>query len=316
MEHIKDLIPPIDRTLLEAELTRELFVRDTNNGSNQIFIVNAYNAPNTLREIGRLRELTFRHAGGGTGLDCDLDAFDLIGSVYSQLIVWNPEEKEIVGGYRFIECSKADKNDAGVFNLATCELFSFSENFIHNFLPYTIELGRSFVQPRFQPSAENRKGLFSLDNLWDGLGAIIVDYKHIKYFFGKVTMYSDFDGLARDYILSFMGHLFPDHEKLVEPIEALPLKHDVSAFISEISGLPYKEAHRILNSKVRDRGENIPPLFNSYMNLSATMKTFGTARNNHFGDVEETGILVTIADIYDSKKDRHISSYIKNSHRN
>lgn len=306
-----ELIPAVDKSLLQTELNHDRFIRETNNGSNLIYIVNAKNAPHTLREIGRLRELTFRNAGGGTGMDCDLDAYDLDGSIYNQLIVWSPEEQEIVGGYRFIECAKAARTSTGAFKLATCELFKFSEQFVHQYLPYTIELGRSFVQPKFQPTAENRKGLFSLDNLWDGLGAIIVDYPHIRYFFGKVTMYGHFEPFARDYILSFMNHMFPDHESLVSPIDPLPVKHDTSEFLREIDGMDYKDAHRILNGKVRACGENIPPLFNSYMNLSATMKTFGTARNNHFGEVEETGILVTIDDIYDSKKDRHISSYTK-----
>jgi Acetyltransferase (GNAT) domain len=305
------LIPAISKEILESELNDDRFIRETNNGNNRIYVVNAYNAPNTLKEIGRLRELTFRQSGGGTGKDCDLDEYDTQGTVYNQLIVWNPADREIVGGYRFIECGKADRMSDGNFRLATCELFKFSERFINDYLPYTIELGRSFVQPQYQPSSENRKGLFSLDNLWDGLGAIIVDYPSVKYFFGKVTMYSHFDGMARDLILSFMHHMFPDHDELVSPLHPLPIKNDTSGFISEIKGLNYKDAHRILNGKVRDRGANIPPLFNSYMNLSATMKTFGTSLNSHFGDVEETGILVTIADIYESKKERHITSYRK-----
>lgn len=309
------LISPIPTADLEKELSRKTFIRNTNNGSNEIYIVDAYNSPNTLLEIGRLRELTFRHAGGGTGLGCDLDEYDTAGTVYKQLVVWSPVDKEIVGGYRYIECQKADCLQNGKFRLATCELFEFSDIFINQYLPFTIELGRSFVQPKYQPSAENRKGLFSLDNLWDGLGAIVVDHPHIRYFFGKVTMYTHFDSMARDYILSFMNHLFPDSEKLVIPSEPLPITHDMKAFIHELNGLPYKEAHRILNGKVRDLGENIPPLFNSYMNLSSTMKTFGTARNSHFGDVEETGILVTISDIYESKKERHVSSYLRDQNQ-
>ncbi len=304
------LIPAISVEILEKELNRDTFIRKTNNGSNEIYIVDAYDSPNTLQEIGRLRELTFRYAGGGTGLSSDLDEYDTEGSVYKQLIVWNPIEKEIVGGYRYIECEKADRKANGKFRLATCELFDFSESFIKNYLPYTIELGRSFVQPKYQPSSENRKGLFSLDNLWDGLGAIVVDHPHIRYFFGKVTMYTHFDSMARDYILSFMNHLFPDHEKLVSPSQPLPIKHDMKGFMNELTGLPYKEAHRLLNGKVRERGENIPPLFNSYMNLSSTMKTFGTSVNKHFGDVEETGILVTIDDIFEDKKERHINSML------
>lgn len=306
---MKAVIPPVDRNLIKQELTNERFIRKTNNGSNLIYILSSQNAPNTMREIGRLREMAFRDAGGGTGLECDLDEYDLGEVPYQQLIVWSPVDEEIVGGYRFIECKDAMVNQT--FKLATAELFSFSEKFIADYLPYTIELGRSFVQPRYQPSAQNRKGLFSLDNLWDGLGAIVTDHPGIRYFFGKVTMYRHFDSLSRDLILAFMHHYFPDPEKLVTPLQPLPVVHDVSAFIAELNGLPYKEGHRLLNQKVRERGENIPPLFNSYMNLSATMKTFGTALNPHFGQVEETGIMVTIADIYPSKKERHIHSYLK-----
>ena len=312
---MQPIIEPVSRELLQSELNRDRFVRETHNGNNEIYVVTHYDSPNVVREIGRLREVTFRAAGGGTGLDCDLDEYDTHGTVYRQLIVWNPEDREIVGGYRFIECGTVDRDENGLYRMATSELFKFSEKFVNDFKPYTIELGRSFVQPRYQPSSENRKGLFSLDNLWDGLGAIVVDYPYIRYFFGKVTMYSHFDPLARDFILAFMNYFFPDSEKLVTPIKSLPVKNDVTDFVLLLEGLSYKDAHRILNQHVRERGENIPPLFNSYMNLSATMKTFGTALNDHFGEVEETGIMVTITDIYDTKKERHITSYTPTAKR-
>ena len=203
---MKPLIDPISIQSIESELTADRFIRTSNNGSNKLYIINFHNAPNTLREIGRLREATFREAGGGTGLDCDLDEFDTSAKCYEQLIVWNPEEKEIVGGYRFICCGEAGKDENGRYLLATSELFNFSDQFIKDYMPYTIELGRSFVQPKYQPRPENRKGLFSLDNLWDGLGAIHVDNPHIRYFFGKVTMYRHFNAEARDMILHFMHH--------------------------------------------------------------------------------------------------------------
>ena len=199
----------------------------------------------------------------------------------------------------------------GVVHVATTELFNFSDEFVKKYVPETIELGRSFVQPKYQPSVDNRKGLFSLDNLWDGLGAIVVDNPDIRYFYGKVTMYTHFNVHARDMILAFMNYYFPDKENLVVPIEPLPIKTDVSEFLRSIDGLNYKDGHRILNQNVRELGEHIPPLVNAYMNLSATMKTFGTAMNTHFGEVEETGILVTIADIYETKKERHINTYKK-----
>ncbi len=306
---MQSIIDPIDKKILEAELYDGKFIRDTNNGANQIFILTHHDSPNVMKEIGRLREITFRAAGGGTGLPTDIDHYDTAEAPYKQLIVWNPIDQEIVGGYRFIECAKAPKDTSNKILLATTELFSFSEKFMTDYLPWTIELGRSFVQPRYQPSSENRKGLFSLDNLWDGLGAIVVDHPHIKYFFGKVTMYPHFNPVARDMILAFMNHYFPDNEKLVTPIKPLEIVHDMKEFEKELEGLNYKDGHRVLNHHVRNLDENIPPLVNSYMNLSATMKTFGTALNDHFGEVEETGIMVTISEIYDTKKVRHISTY-------
>jgi hypothetical protein len=308
---MQPIIDPVPLDILQRELNKERFVRNSNNGSSEIYIVNHHNAPNTLREIGRLREITFRDAGGGTGLPCDLDELDTCEKCYEQLIVWNPEDKEIMGGYRFIRCADAATNPDGTLELATAHLFKFSERFIKEYLPVTIELGRSFVQPKYQPRPENRKGLFTLDNLWDGLGAIHVDNPDIKYFFGKVTMYLHFDKEARDMILHFMQHYFPDNEELVRPYKPLGLTHDMTAFAKELDHLPYKEGHKILNQHVRAKGENIPPLVNAYMNLSATMKTFGTALNDHFGEVEETGILVTLSDIYPSKKERHVTSYVK-----
>ena len=312
---MEPIIQPVDKNLLESELTPAKFVRATNNGANLIYIITHHDSPNIMQEIGRLREVTFRAAGGGTGHAIDIDEYDTAAAPYRQLLVWNPEEKEIVGGYRFIECAKAPRESNHKVLLATTELFSFSEKFEKYYLPYTIELGRSFVQPRYQPSSENRKGLFSLDNLWDGLGAIVVDHPHIRYFFGKVTMYRHFDPLARDMILTFMEHYFPDKEKLVVPIHPLPIIHDTSDFKKELDGLSYKDGHRILNQHVRALDENIPPLFNSYMNLSATMKTFGTSLNDHFGEVEETGIMVTIDEIYDTKKERHIATYRSSKNR-
>jgi hypothetical protein len=306
---MEKIIDKIDRQILKSELTKDIFVRPTNNVGNHIFIFNGNNKPNLLKEVGRLREVSFRLAGGGTGKSIDLDEFDTGKYAYNQLIVWNPIDEEIVGGYRFILCRDA-KDESGNYHLSTTEIFTFSEKLKQEYFSSTIELGRSFVQPDYQPSAESRKGLFSLDNLWDGLGALVTDNPEMNYFFGKITMYTDFHIEARDTILAFMETIFPDTEELARPLNPIHRKYDCAEFIEEIKGLTYKEAHQILNLRVRAMGENIPPLFNTYMNLSPTMKTFGTAINDHFGDVEETGIMVTISDIYDNKKTRHVQSYI------
>ena len=102
-----DIIQPVHRELLKSELKKEFFSRKTRKGDNEIYIVNNNTAPNVLQEIGRLREVTFRASGGGTGLSVDLDEFDTGEYCYDQLIVWSPEDEEIVGGYRFIRCEKA-----------------------------------------------------------------------------------------------------------------------------------------------------------------------------------------------------------------
>jgi hypothetical protein len=307
---MKTIVPPVDKHLLEEELSNDRLLRETNNGNNLIYIVNEKNSPNIVREIGRLREVTFRDAGGGTGKEIDLDQYDFGEHAFQQMIVWDPEEKEIIGGYRYIKCKNLKVEGTEVHS-PTADLFQYSKAFINKYLDYTIELGRSFVQPLYQPSFNIRRGMFALDNLWDGLGALIIENSEIKYLFGKVTMYPDYDLLARDMILFFMHKYFPDHENLIKPRKPLKINTSEKILNSIFTGYNYEEDYRTLVQKVRKLGENVPPLVNAYMNLSSTMKTFGTALNDHFGDVEETGILVTVKDIFDVKKDRHISSYIK-----
>ncbi|MGZ3861557.1 MAG: GNAT family N-acetyltransferase [Bacteroidia bacterium] len=304
---MENIIDKIDRDILKKELANGKFVRKTNNGNNEIYIITHHNSPNVMMEIGRLREVTFRAAGGGTGKSLDLDEFDTSEDFYDQLLVWNPDDEEIVGAYRYILCKKAIHD--GKLHLSTSELFNYSDEFIKNYAPYNIELGRSFVQPAYQPSEHFRKGLFSLDNLWDGLGALTERNPDVKYFSGKVTMYTHFNEHARDMILAFMHHYFPDKKKLVTPIHPLTIKTDVSEFLKSLEGLSYKDGHSILNRNVRALGENIPPMVNAYMNLAPTMITWGTAINPLFGGVEETGIMIPIADIYESKKERHMEGY-------
>jgi len=303
------IIEPVDRKLLESELTKERFVKGTNSGNNEIYIVTCNDSPNLVREIGRLREITFRDAGGGTGKDCDLDEFDLDSdNPFQQLLVWDPREKEIVGGYRFIHGNTLKIGSNGLVNTPTTELFHLSETFIKDYLPHTIELGRSFVQPIYQPTVNLRRGMFALDNIWNGLGAILVQNPDVKYYFGKITMYPQFNQDARDMILHFLNKYFGDSNQLVTPYVPLKLNTDFKKLESHFKGGNYDADYKILVQYVRSKHENIPPLVNAYMSLSSTMLFFGTSLNAHFGDVEESGILVTIDDIYDFKKERHLAS--------
>lgn len=307
---MKDIIPPVSQEALQDELNSERFIRKTNKAGNKIYIVNAENAPNTLREIGRLRELSFRNAGGGTGLECDLDEYDSGENSYQQLVVWDPDEKAILGGYRFHICHPDTCYRDGQIRLATAKLFNFSDIFIKDYLPHMIELGRSFVQPKYQSTQLRRKGLYALDNLWDGLGTLVLDYPEKKYMFGKVTMYLHYHQMARDLILFFLNKHFPDREKLVTPKEPLKMVTDRARLTAILRGENYEEDYKFLSKEVRARGENIPPLINAYMNLSPSMKTFGTVLNKTFGDVEETGIMITVTDLYKAKVERHVMNYV------
>lgn len=297
---MEPIIPPVDRSLILAELTEEKLLRKTNNGNNEIYVVTAQNSPNIMQELGRLRELSFRDAGGGTGAAVDIDDEDLAEEGYQQLFVWDPKAQEIVSGYRFIVSRTTHPK-----HMSTEHYFRFSDRFRNEFLPYTIELGRSFVQPHYQGIRQNPKGLYSLDNLWDGLGALVITNPDMKYFFGKVTMYGDYNREARDILLYFLKKYFPDHDNLIEGIYPIELQFDTEKMEQMFCGGNYAEDYKILTREIRKCKENIPPLINSYMNISPSMRVFGTVTNPDFGGVEETGILITINDIYPVKSERH-----------
>lgn len=308
------IIDAVDPEVIEAELTDQFFLRDTNKAGNKIYVVDAASAPNVMREIGRLREIAFRLAGGGTGKDCDIDRYDTMNPPCRQLLVWDPESKLILGGYRYI-CGKDIRLDEdGRPRIATSHMFNFSERFIKDYLPYTIELGRSFVRPEYQSSRAGAKAIYALDNLWDGLGSLTVVHPDIKYLFGKVTMYPSYIERCRDMILYFLHKHFPDPDDLVRPIRPLNTCIDPQAMERLFTGDSFKADYRILNAEVRRYGVTIPPLVNAYMSLSPTMRMFGTAINDEFGDVEESGIFLVIDEIFEEKKQRHIESFIRSQH--
>ena len=309
---VKEIIQPISKELLKKELTPERQLRMTNKSHNEIYIVDAHNAPNVLLEIGRLREIAFREAGGGTGKPYDLDEFDTMDNCYKQLIVWNPEAEEIIGGYRYILGTDVEVGADGQPILATSHMFHFSERFMRDYMPQTIELGRSLVSLAYQNTNKNgSKSLFALDNLWDGLGALTVIKPNVKYFFGKMTMYPSYIRKGRDMILYFLKKHFDDKENLITPMKPLEIEEDPEELKKLFCEESFKDDYRILNREVRKLGLNIPPLVNAYMSLSPTMKLFGTAINDGFGDVEETGILIAVDEILEEKRMRHIDSFIK-----
>lgn len=308
---MEDIIAPIDKEVLKSELTEDKRLRFTNKSNNEIYIVTWKNAPNVLKEIGRLREIAFRAAGGGTGKSMDLDEYDLMENPYQQLIVWDPEAEEILGGYRYLLGDEVEFDAESKPLLATAHMFNFSEKFLKDYLPTTIELGRSFVTLEYQSTRAGSKGLFALDNLWDGLGALTVVMPQVKYFFGKMTMYPSYNRFGRDMILYFLKKHFNDKDKLITPMQPLLIETDEKVLEKLFCYDTFKEDYKVLNTEVRKLGYNIPPLVNAYMSLSPTMRMFGTAINDGFGDVEETGILIAVDEILEEKRVRHIESYLR-----
>lgn len=310
---MQPIIDPISPELIEQELTPKRFLRDTCRAGNQIYVVTAHNAPNTMREIGRLREEAFRAAGGGTGKDCDIDQFDTMETPCKQLLVWNPERHEIVGAYRYLLGSEMVKEENGKPRIATSHMFNFSDEFLNDYLPVTIELGRSFVRLDYQATRLGVKSLYALDNLWDGLGALTVLHPEIEHLFGKMTMYTTYPKVCRNLLMKFLLLYFPDRDNLVTPIEPIPDMACSPEYEDFFSGDNFREDLKRLNTFVREHGITIPPLVNAYMNLSPSMRILGTAVNHEFGDVEETGLIIRISEITLQKKSRHIESFTPNA---
>ncbi|MCQ2384348.1 MAG: GNAT family N-acetyltransferase [Paludibacteraceae bacterium] len=307
---MKEVIAPIDKDILKAELTQKHFLRPTNKANNELYEFSSHECPNLMREVGRLRELAFRSGGGGTGEEVDIDDYDIMEKPYRQLIVWDPEKEEIVGGYRYLKGTDTTMHN-GQPNFVSGHMFHFSEKFCNEYLEHTIELGRAFVQPKYQTALMGMKSLFALDNLWDGLGAIIHKNKNVNYLIGKVTIYREYNALARDLLYTFLERYFPDNEGLITPDEPMVISKEAIEIGDRIfSGDDKAANYKILQKEARSIGENVPAMFNAYIGLSTTMKTFGSGINHEFGEVYETGIMVTISDLLEEKRKRYILPYI------
>lgn len=307
---MEEIIAPVSRELLKAELTADKFLRRTNKGDNLIYVTTAKDSPNIMREIARLREMAFRMAGGGSGKSMDMDQFDWMDRPYKQLFVWDPLNEEIIGGYRYILGKDVEILPNGQPNLITSEMYQSSPKFVQEYLPYTLELGRSFVHPDYQATKMGSKSLFSLDNLWDGLGALTVLLPEAKYMYGKVTVYPHYNATARDLIFGFINKYFPDNENLIKPIDPFQISFTPQQIDAIFTAETYKENYKILNREVRALGVNIPPLVNAYMGLSPYMRTFGFAVYHDFGNLIECAILIPVDQIYEEKYGRHVASFL------
>ncbi len=310
---MKAIIDPVPVELIKAELTKSKKLEDTNKGHNELYIVTWHDSPNVVTEIGRLRELTFREAGGSTGNSIDLDEYDKMEKPYKQLIVWDPDNEAIVGGYRFFYGSDATFDEKGQPVMASAHQFRFSQKFIDEYLPHVLELGRNFVAPAYQSSKYGAKSIFAMDNLWDGLVAIIMKNPNLLYYFGKITVYPSYDHITRDLIYHFLWKHFGDQDELVRPWDDQTLLPDSDPDLMNLvlNQDDLAEDYKLLKMAARMRGVNIPPNVTAYISITSQMLMFGTAVNRLMHNIEDTGVLIPFDAIYHEKKRRHIGAYIR-----
>lgn len=299
------IIPEVDRDLLEKELEGHL-LRPSNKADNLIYDITSHECPNVMREIARLREISYRDGGGATGREMDIDEMDTMPKPYHQLLVWDQEHRQIIGGYRYLLGSEAEIRDGQPF-ITSAHLFHYSERFIRDYLPKTIEFGRAFVQPMYQKREMGVKALFALDNIWDGIGAIMHNHPQLQYMIGKVTIYPDYNATARELIYAYLDRFHRGEEGLFEPYHPLPLPTIDKPF----EGTDPQENYHILQHAVREQGTVIPPMFSAYLNITNDLQFFGNAINDELANVYETGIMVDLNTVYQEKKERYITPYIQ-----
>ena len=305
------IIDPVPVELLKAELTKSKKLEDTNKGHNELYVVSWQDSPNVVTEIGRLREMTFRAAGGSTGNAVDLDEYDKMEKPYKQLIVWDPDNEAIVGGYRFFFGSDATFDEKGQPIMASSHQFHFSQKFIDEYLPHVLELGRNFVAPAYQSSKNGSKSIFALDNLWDGLVALIMKNQNLLYFFGKITIYPSYDHISRDLIYHFLWKHYGDKDELVRPWDDLAVMPDSDPDLMNliVKRDDLAEDYKLLREAARLRGVNVPPNVTAYISITSEMLMFGTAVNRLMHNIEDTAVLIPFDTIYHEKKMRHIGAY-------
>ena len=307
---MQPIIPHVETKILLQELEGHL-LRPSNKANNLIYDITAHECPNVMREIARLREISYRDGGGATGLEMDIDDMDTMPRPYHQLIVWDPVNQQIIGGYRYLLGSDAElrPNELGEMQpyITSAHLFHYSERFIREYLPNTIEFGRAFVQPMYQKREMGVKALFALDNIWDGIGAIMHNNPQLRWMIGKVTIYPDYNATARELIYNYLERFHKGEKGLFEPYNLLPLQQIETPF----TGTDPQENYHILQHAVREQGTVIPPMFSAYLNITNELQFFGNAVNDELSNVFETGIMVDLDTVYQEKKERYITPYIK-----
>lgn len=288
------IIAPIDKALLKEELRGATELVEASRGELKVYCLDA-SFPSVLREIGRLREIAFRKGGGGTGTSCDLDRFDTDPSFkFKQLVVWDTQEECIAGGYRFVYGCDIKVDADGQPMIPSAHIFRFSEAFMQEEMHHTMELSRSFVSELHQRTNEVRRSIFVLDCLFKGICVVARD-GNMTDVFGKVTFYPDYPQEAFSLLTAFMKKhcYFSDEIAPITPFQAVPAPNaglilHANTFLANFQALKTVFLRRKLY---------LPPILKSYMSLTSTMRYYGAAVNDDFGNVVEMGIKIYMPDL-------------------
>lgn len=288
---------PVSRIDLLNELKKSKLIGQTSDGK-KIFLYDYTEDSIVLKELGRLRELSFRKVGEGVNKKRDTDKYDVY---YQHIILWDENELEIVGSYRIGNSDFIFRN-IGVKGFYSNNLFAYNEEFTP-YLKNSIELGRSFVQPKYW-------GTRALDYLWFGIGAYLKNNPNIKYMFGPVSMSASFPSVAKDMMVFYYNHYYGLTADLVEP----KVPYSYSNNLSEIKDIfdlnDKKKDFKFLKSTLANIGVTIPTLYKQYSEIALDdgVKFLGFNVDNDFGDCVDGFILVEVEKIKDSAKQRYIEN--------
>ena len=289
------LAHPVDRRALREDLKKGELLGETADGKKIVLFAYEADSP-VMREIGRLRELTFRTVEEGTGESYDLDAYD---AEFRHLVLWDDQELEIVGAYRIGECAQILER-SGMDGLYTPSLFDFNPALIER-LPQSLEMGRSFVQPRYW-------GKRSLDYLWYGIGAYIKRHPEIRYFYGPVTLSDAYPQVAKELIVAFFSEQFGDDANMAVGKRPFRASEEVKQLAKESFRGDYKDAYKKLNRLLEQYQVKVPTLFKQYAELCEPggMRFIDFSIDPEFGDCIDALILVDIQQIKPKKFQRYI----------
>ncbi|GAB1373115.1 lysophospholipid acyltransferase family protein [Candidatus Kapaibacterium sp.] len=252
----KTIIHPINKKILKSELNVSILLGYTNDGM-KIYLAEYETGPNIIKEIGRLRELTFRKVGEGTGKTIDMDIYDLY---YKHIVLWDDKELEIVGSYRLGIVSEIIENygPKGLYNSSQYKLSSTFVDKIKN----SLEVGRSFIQQKYWKSS-------ALDYIWQGIGAYLSKNDKIEYLWGAVSISDTYPEIAKNLIISYYTKWYKGDFELVTPCLAFSQSSKLQNEVKEILCADnYIDDFKNLKNALKNMGLSVPVLYRRYTELA------------------------------------------------